>query len=122
MVLQPMRDPSLLTSREREVMADIKRIWEHLSEVQNSPDWADLDEVLSWYRGDVSTLLVEVERLTAASTQVTGLLPPQCATCQGRGWVMKSEHHDLGNGLSSGGAWNEPCPDCAPARSPKETP
>lgn len=36
-----------------------------------------------------------------------------CRSCQGRGWVMRSEDHDLGNGLRSGGAWNAPCPTCS---------
>jgi hypothetical protein len=38
-----------------------------------------------------------------------------CATCGGLCWVMRSSFQDLGNGLGSGAAWNEPCPDCRPA-------
>lgn len=41
--------------------------------------------------------------------------PKVCPTCQGRRWVMRSESRDHGNGVGSGGCWNEPCPDCAPA-------
>ncbi len=36
-----------------------------------------------------------------------------CLTCSGRGWIMRSSYQDLGNGLGSGGAWNEPCPTCS---------
>jgi hypothetical protein len=52
-----------------------------------------------------------VERLRASGAAI-------CARCNGRGWVMASEHHDLGGGLSSGGSWNEPCPVCALRAAP----
>jgi len=71
------------------------------------------------WQGQLLKLEAEVETLKA---QVTGLLPPQCATCQGRGWVMRSSFQDHGNGQGSGGMWNEPCPDCASSPSLKETP
>lgn len=45
--------------------------------------------------------------------------PPVCLTCGGRGWIMKSESRDLGGGIGTGAAWNEPCPLCA---APKESP
>ena len=38
--------------------------------------------------------------------------PVICRTCQGRGWIMKSEQRDFGNGLGAGGSWNALCPDC----------
>ncbi len=50
-----------------------------------------------------------VEEVTAQVSDPT----PRCHTCQGRGWIMKSETKDLGGGLGSGGSWNEPCPECA---------
>ncbi len=54
--------------------------------------------------------------LVKAGPQATREEHP-CATCNGRGWIMRSESHDHGNGMGSGGAWNEPCPDCAATRS-----
>lgn len=35
-----------------------------------------------------------------------------CKRCDGRGWIMGGFSKDLGGGLSAGGSWNEPCPDC----------
>jgi hypothetical protein len=52
----------------------------------------------------------KIDRLGAASTRE----PQPCQTCSGYGRIMKSESRDLGNGLSAGSAWNEPCPDCHP--------
>lgn len=45
-----------------------------------------------------------------------------CKTCDGRGWVMRGESRDYGNGVRSGSSWNEACPDCHPKPSVAEPP
>src|SRR6185369_10772402 len=39
----------------------LQKIREHLSAVEGSPDWADLTEILDWYKRDVETLLALAE-------------------------------------------------------------
>jgi len=43
-----------------------QRIREHLSAVEGSPDWADLAEILAWYRVDVAALLAQLAATHAA--------------------------------------------------------
>jgi hypothetical protein len=71
-----------------------------------------------------NALLAEAEELEAALLLREGQ-ESVCKTCQGRGWIMRSETRDLGNGLGAGGVWNAPCPDCKPPglrEGPQETP
>lgn len=63
----------------------------------------------------------EIDRLRSALRAQEIVKTINCLTCQGRGWVMCSESRDLGNGLGSGGAWNEPCPVCHPTQAPNGT-
>jgi hypothetical protein len=39
----------------------VGRIHQHLKAVESSPDWADLAEILDWYKRDVSILLMLLE-------------------------------------------------------------
>lgn len=65
--------------------------------------------------GDALRHSLAFVRAALAAAPAAAPAPPAvpCLTCSGRGWIMRSSYQDLGNGLGSGGAWNEPCPTCS---------
>ncbi len=123
--------PDQFTTNVADFAAEAEQALAALGASRPSPapksDWEqvnDLDEIRAEYREGfdrtyehVPSLCDEVEWLRAQVTAVPSS-SAICATCRGRGWVMRSEMRDWGLGLGSGGAWNEPCPDCTPKGGP----
>ncbi len=60
----------MTTSHTPEEKGWIAHIRQHLSAVEGSPDWADLDEILGWYKQDVADLLADA---TARAQEVVTL-------------------------------------------------
>ena len=69
-----------------------------------------------WRKKAAENGAIYAQGISECADELEAILVPSppviCRTCQGRGWIMKSEQRDFGNGLGAGGSWNALCPDC----------
>lgn len=79
-------------------------------QVTRTPEHDQQDRMLGDWQEQVILALGELTERAALDPSPSA--PAVCGRCEGRGWIMCSETHDLGHGLGAGAAWNEPCPVC----------